>query len=233
MRNRAFHPALKLLSLLLIATLPAQAGPLRFGDVVQVLSEAGIGGHSDDLRLIGVSPSSRDARVSATDHDHPSTPATGLTGSVEVASIQNPNVQTIEQGEISGTICDCGEIRMPGGGFPFFALLPLAAIPFFFIHKKKCTECDESTPTPTPSITPTPGITPTPTPTPTPSITPTPTPSITPTPICVNCTPTPPSVPEPSTILLFGSGLAALGAGARRRYMRAKVSKRMGSETEE
>jgi hypothetical protein len=40
-------------------------------------------------------------------------------------------------------------------------------------------------------------------------------------------------VPEPSTILLFGSGLAALGAGARRRYMRAKVSKRMESETEE
>jgi hypothetical protein len=223
MRNRAFHAALKVVSLLLIATLPAQAGPIRYGDVVHVLNEIGGNGHGDDLRIIGVSSSSLDTRLAVTDNDHPSTPAKGLTGSVEVTSAQNPSVQTIEQGEISGTICDCGEIPVAGGGFPFFALLPLAAIPFFFIHKKNCTECNDSTPTPTPSITPTPGITPTPPPTP----------SITPTPICVDCSPTPPPVPEPSTILLFGTGLAALGAGARRRYLRAKITKRMESETEE
>jgi hypothetical protein len=44
-----------------------------------------------------------------------------------------------ETGDISGTICDCGEIAVPGGGggFPKLALLGLAAIPLAFIHGNK------------------------------------------------------------------------------------------------
>ncbi len=54
MRNRAFRPIATILSLLLAAAVPAQASPVPFADVVQVI---GGGGHAgvQDLRLRTVS----------------------------------------------------------------------------------------------------------------------------------------------------------------------------------
>ena len=44
---------------------------------------------------------------------------------------------------------------------------------------------------------------------------------------CPNCpTPTPtPNIPEPTSLLLLGSGIAALAAGARRRYTKMRAAK--------
>ncbi len=94
--------------------------------------------------------------------------------------------------------CDC--VEPTHRGFPKWVLLGLAAIPIAFIlirHKE--------TPTPTATV-------PNMSPTPTPPISPTPTPPMSP-------TPTPPQpVPEPVTILLFGTGLASIGMAARRKF---------------
>lgn len=197
MRSRAFRPIAVLLSMLLLASTPVHAGPVAIGEVMQI-----IGSYQNPtaLRMQGFSQTS-------------STPVAGVTGSASFASADDTvdvvdtsvapsssadsllsgiaadtddpqgTVDIIATGDVEGTICDCGEVTVPGGGFPKWPLLFLAAIPFFFIHG--CDDCEKPNPTPTP------------------------TPEI--------------PIPEPASLLLFGSGLAAFGAGLRRRHAKAKL----------
>jgi hypothetical protein len=107
-------------------------------------------------------------------------------------------VQTIEQGEISGTICDCGEITVPGGGggfpwWPFLALVPIVCVTGACTNNNDCVG---------PNCIP----------------------------ACTDCNP--PEIPEPGTLLLFGTGLTILGAGLRRRYSRVKLEKQIATPTE-
>jgi hypothetical protein len=130
----------------------------------------------------------------------------GVTISSESAKL---GVDIIEEGEVDGTICDCGELLVAGGAFPKWPFLFLGAVPLIFINQ--CDDCD----TPDRSTTPTP--TPTPTPPPPPS----------------SPTPPPSEVPEPASLLLFGTGLAAASAALRRRYGKAKTSKKINAPEEE
>lgn len=108
-----------------------------------------------------------------------------------------------EEGEVEGTICDCGEVLVAGGGFPMWPLAFLAAVPIAFIDfDDDCSDCNESTPTPTPTPSPSPNSTPTPT-------------------------------PEPASLLIFGTGLIAVGAGLRRRYTKAKLANQIQKTEEE
>jgi hypothetical protein len=70
---------------------------------------------------------------------------------------EGPTVQTGEEILVTQDDCNCEQPKA-GGGFVWWPFLGLAAIPFFFIHKKKdcvgecCTgPCRTTTPTPTPT----------------------------------------------------------------------------------
>jgi hypothetical protein len=80
--------------------------------------------------------------------------APSLTAGTEVAPQQQGDVQVFEQDNVDGTICDCGEIPSPKGGFPkwpFLALIPLICVTGI------CTS-DHKIPPPPPPPTPTPPI---------------------------------------------------------------------------
>jgi hypothetical protein len=202
MRNRIFRPIAVALSILFLTGVPTKAGPVVVNDVVQIL---GSFQNPSDLRIRSVSQSSMavssDVRGTinqsgGSDNENGSSggdsiivdsTSDSVLGGVSLANTdQDVGVDIIDAGDIEGTVCDCGEIPVKGGGFPLWPLLFLAAVPFFFIHG--CDDCEQPPPPPTP-------------------------------------TPTPPGqVPEPASLLLFGSGLAAFGAGLRRRYNRAKLA---------
>ncbi|HSE18352.1 MAG TPA: PEP-CTERM sorting domain-containing protein [Pyrinomonadaceae bacterium] len=176
--------------------MPALAEPVRVNQVVQTLtSTQGV----IDLRLNslaqdpakGTQQKGQGETVAKTQDPKTGGNTESVISSVVVAAAGSTiGVEDIEEGEVEGTICDCGEIFIAGAGIPKWPFLFLAAVPVVFINN--CDNCNEkeSTPTPTPPSTP---------------------------------SPTPPTnVPEPASLLLFGSGLLAAGAGLRRRYSKSK-----------
>jgi PEP-CTERM motif-containing protein len=206
MMSRAFRPTAAILSILLLSGAPTHAAPVAISEVIQVL---GSYQNPPELRLRSVSQNTSsvvsdgegsstlastaqqsdasglaETSETMTADGIASDSSNSLLAGVAVSADPQAGVDVVDQGDVEGTICDCGEITVPGGGFPKWPLLFLAAIPFFFIHG--CDNCE----TPTPPGTP----------------------------------PSTPEIPEPASLFLLGSGLAAFGASLRRRYAKGKFA---------
>lgn len=201
MTNPRLRAVSSILSCLLMASVPVQAGPVVISDVIQVVGNLQT---SPELRLNGDRKS--DGRIST---EFPatskSTPANGVPGSLFagiaiIPDFQNPSIEQIRSGSVEGTVCDCGELIIAGGGFPKWPLLFLAGVPLFFIHPNDDIEIHAST-QPLAFVT-------------------APTPPAT--------APTPPAtapIPEPVSLLLLGTGLAACGVRLRRRKIKNLLTK--------
>jgi PEP-CTERM motif-containing protein len=187
-----------LICLLFLMAVPALADPVTVNQVVQTLSSSQGVPELTLSTLVNHDSGQKGTQQSGPRTDGPGTKTDSIiTGTIVTGPGQRIGVETIAEGEVEGTICDCGEIFIAGGGFPKWPFLFLGAIPLAFIDHD-CDTCD--TPVTTPTPTPTPPSTPTPTPT--------------------------PQVPEPASLVLFGTGLAAAGAALRRRYGKAEAEER-------
>ena len=217
MKHQAIRRAALMLSVLLATVVPTQAGTITLADVAHAFVNGQTRGPAVDFRLRSITQSGLVpvSSVGATTHSGNQSSSSngspngtqststvagdGSTTLIDTAQTQQPGgtVETIDLGDVTGTVCDCGEIPgipIRGGGFPMWPLLALAGIPLFFIPGGDNEELPPNFPPPPPP---------------------------------------PGAIPEPATILLLGSGLMALGAGARRRRARHQAGEATGMTVEE
>ena len=185
-------------SVLLMMTASISAAPVKFNQVSQIIdvnpSNTKLANYTQ-LRL------SDDTLATVSNDDSDDT---------KVIKPQDDRVITETKIEIV-EMQDCNCIQDgTGGGFPYWTLLGLAAIPAAILIARDGD--DDPTPTPSGSPTESPTGSPGETPTETPTASPTESPTMSPPP-----SPTTEPVPEPMTILLFGTGLAGVGFAARRK----------------
>jgi hypothetical protein len=181
------------LGVCLLTAAPALAEPVLINQVVQTISSSQ---GKPDLKLntlVSQDPAGPKGSTPQSGPNQDSARTESVLSGVAVTSdAPKLSLEIIEEGEVEGSICDCGEILLADGAFPKWPFLFLAAVPLVFIND--CDDCENpsSTPAPTPPTNLTPLSTPTPT-------------------------------PEPASLLLFGTGLLAAGAGLRRRHTKSKV----------
>jgi hypothetical protein len=170
MRSRALRLSVALLAILCVVVITAQAEPVAITQVVQVVSNFDNVPNlqirslqQSDGTFSSIGPQSGDQK-SAGSKGGKTTDS--LISGVTIKTDGPTTVEVIDQGDVEGTICDCGELFVAAGGFPKWPLFFLGAIPLFFIDND-CEHCDSvttPTPTPTPTSTPTPPPTPVPEP---------------------------------------------------------------------
>jgi hypothetical protein len=199
-----------MLGVLLAGAAPARAGTITFGDLVRTVGASGQLRPASEVRLRFGAQSGTAAAQSGTTQSGTTSSSdqqqaggaqqTAPAGTSDVAapasadptlSQSGGKVETVDLGDVTGTVCDCDfpppPPPGPKAGFPWWTLagIPLICVSGICTHTS--SECENAP--------------------------------------CVVTTPTPPTTttPEPISLFLFGSGLLAVGASARRRYGRKQL----------
>jgi len=221
MKHQALRTIALMLGVMLAAAPAAHAGTITYGEAVRTAGADGQLRPVIDVRLRlaaqGVATGQDGSAQGGTTSSQEQQQAAGQqpvapngSGNVPAPATSDPTlsqsggkVETVDLGDVTGTVCDCGEIptpsKIPKGGFPWWTLVGIPLICISGI----CTPGtnDECLVNCGPVTTPTPTNTPT---------------------------------PEPISLFLFGSGLLAVGAGARRRYGRRQAEElNLSATTEE
>lgn len=159
-----------MLGVIFAVAAPAKAGTITFGDLVRTVGASGQLRPASEVRVrfgaqTGAAPAQSGSTQSGTtsssspDQQQPS----GAQPAAQTSSDQTPSqsggrVETVDLGDVTGTVCDCGEIPAvdipKAGGFPWWPLLGGAVIPF--IIPRGDDEPEPFPPGPTPPETPVP-----------------------------------------------------------------------------